>query len=62
MCPRLKLLKDLLADDGVIYISIDDNELHRLLMLLDEEIFGEENYIGTICWRNETDNNPTLIT
>ena len=43
MWPRLQLLKELLADDGVIFISIDDNEMHHLRMLMDE-IFGEENF------------------
>lgn len=44
MTPRLKLLREFLSDDGVIFISIDDNEQHRLRMLMDE-IFGEENYV-----------------
>ena len=43
MWPRLHLLKELLADDGVIFVSIDDNEQHHLRMLMDE-IFGEENF------------------
>ena len=43
MWPRLHLLKELLADDGVIFISIDDNEQHHLRMLMDE-IFGESNF------------------
>ena len=43
MWPRLQLLRELLADDGVIFISIDDNEQHHLRMLMDE-IFGEENF------------------
>ena len=46
MWPRLNLLKELLADDGVIFISIDYNEEHRLRMLMDE-IFGEANYRNT---------------
>ena len=50
MTPRLKLLKELLRDDGVIFISIDDNEVHRLRELLDD-IFGETNYVGTFVWR-----------
>jgi len=45
MTPRLKLLKELLSEDGVIFISIDDNEVHHLRMLMDE-IFGLENFIG----------------
>jgi adenine-specific DNA-methyltransferase len=47
MLPRLKLLRELLRDDGTIFISIDDNEQHRLRMLLDE-VFGEENFISVI--------------
>ena len=47
MWPRLHLLKELLAEDGVIFVSIDDNEQHHLRMLMDE-IFGEENFIAQI--------------
>jgi adenine-specific DNA-methyltransferase len=50
MMPRLYLLKELLADDGVIFVSIDDNEVHHLRMLMDE-IFTELNYIGTFVWK-----------
>jgi len=60
MMPRLKLLRELLKDDGVIFISCDDNELYNLRELLNE-IFQESNWIGTIIWRNVTDNNPTNI-
>lgn len=45
MYPRLKLARDLLTEDGVIFISIDDHEIHNLRKFCDE-IFGEENYIG----------------
>jgi len=60
MMPRLKLLREFLTDDGVIFVSVDDNEMHRARMLLDE-VFVEENFIGEIVWKNVTDNNPTLI-
>ena len=60
MLPRLKLLRELLRDDGAIFISIDDNEVHRLRSLMDE-VFGEDNFVGMIVWRNVTDNNPTNI-
>ncbi|OCZ51088.1 site-specific DNA-methyltransferase [Dehalobacter sp. TeCB1] len=50
MYPRLKQAKDLLTDDGVIFISIDDNELANLRQLCDE-IFGEENFIDNIIWK-----------
>ena len=49
MWPRLKLLHELLADDGVIFISIDDNEQANLKLLMDE-IFGELNFVSTIVW------------
>ena len=45
MYPRLKLVRNLLRDDGVIFISIDDNEIYNLKILCDE-IFGESNFIG----------------
>jgi len=50
MMPRLKLLRELLREDGVIFISIDDNEVHHLRMLMDD-IFGEENFITTVIWQ-----------
>ena len=58
--PRLKLARNLLRDDGVIFISIDDNENSNLLKGCDE-VFGEENFVGNIIWKNVTDNNPTNI-
>lgn len=60
MYPRLRLLKDFLRDDGVIFASIDDIEVASLRMLFDE-IFGVTNRIGVIVWKNATDNNPTQI-
>ena len=50
--PRLQLLKELLADDGVIFVSIDDNEQHHLRMIMNE-IFGEENFVSMIVWRKK---------
>ena len=47
--PRLKVAKDLLTEDGVIFISIDDNEVHNLKKICDE-IFGEENFIACFTW------------
>ena len=47
MWPRLQLLKELLSDDGVIFISIDDNECYNLKKICDE-IFGEDNFIGSV--------------
>ncbi len=52
MWPRLQLLRELLREDGVIFISIDDHEQHRLRGILDE-IFGEENFITNIIWRKK---------
>ncbi len=50
MLPRLKLLRDLLTDDGAIFVSIDDNEVHRLRCLMDE-VFGEDNFLATLIWQ-----------
>lgn len=52
MLPRLKLARDLLKDDGVIFISIDDNEQANLKLLCDE-IFGEENFVETLHWKRK---------
>ena len=60
MTPRLKLLRELLRQDGAIFVSIDDNEVHHCKVLLDD-VFGEDNFVGTICWKNATDNNPTNV-
>ena len=49
MYPRLKMARDLLSDDGVIFISIDDNEVSNLRKICDE-IFGERNFIAQIVW------------
>lgn len=50
MYPRLRLLRDFLREDGVIFVSIDDHEVHRLRFLMDE-IFGETNFVNTIIWQ-----------
>lgn len=50
--PRLKVAKDLLSDDGVIFISIDDNEVENLCKICNE-IFGSENYIESVIWKNK---------
>ncbi len=49
MMPRLYLAKSLLREDGVIFVSIDDNEVHNLRLLMNE-IFGEENFIEVFSW------------
>ena len=51
MYPRLKLAWNLLRDDGVIFVSIDDNEIHRLRMMMDE-IFSEEHFVGQLIVRS----------
>ena len=56
--PRLKLARNLLSDDGVIFISIDDNEQANLKRLCDE-VFGEENFFAEIAWR-KTDNQANI--
>ena len=53
MYPRLKLAKDLLADDGVIFISIDDNEVDNLKKISDM-IFGENNFVVRIIWKKRS--------
>lgn len=50
MYPRLFLARNLLRDDGVIFVSIDDNEVHNLRLMMDE-IFGEENFVGMLPWK-----------
>ena len=58
MLPRLHLAKTLLREDGVIFISIDDNEQAQLKLLCDE-VFGAENFVSEIVWRR-TDNQPNI--
>jgi adenine-specific DNA-methyltransferase len=60
MYPRLLLARDLLKDDGVIFISIDENE-HANLKLLCDEIFGDENFAGDIVWKNSSKNDEAYI-
>ena len=58
--PRLKVARDLLTEDGVIFISIDNNEVTNLQKISDE-IFGAPNFIGTLVLKTATDNNPSQI-
>ncbi len=61
MYPRLKLLRDLLSEDGVIFVSIDDNEQGNLKLLMDD-IFGEENFLANFLWNStKSITNPALI-
>ncbi|MBY0245901.1 MAG: site-specific DNA-methyltransferase [Sphingobacteriaceae bacterium] len=52
MYPRLYIAKQLLRDDGVIFVSIDDNEVAQLRLLMDE-VFGEENFVSEIIWNSK---------
>ena len=54
--PRLRLAKDLLTDDGVIFISIDDSEVQNLKTICNE-VFGANNCLGTILWKKKTNGN-----
>lgn len=52
MYPRLRLARNLLRDDGVIFVSIDDNEVHNLKAIMNE-IFGEENFVANFLWKKK---------
>lgn len=52
MWPRLRLLHELLGEAGSIWITLDDNEIHRARSMLDA-IFGAENFVATVCWQNK---------
>ena len=58
--PRLKVARDLLSEDGVIFISIDDNEQKNLKNVCDE-VLGESNFVGQLILKTATDNNPSQI-
>ena len=60
MAPTLRVIRELMAPHGVMFVHIDDRELPRLLLLM-EEIFDERNRIGMIVWKSATDNNPSRI-
>ncbi len=62
MYPRLVLLKQFLADDGAIFVSIDDNEVASLRLLMDE-IFGRQNFVANICVqkRSSPDSDENLL-
>ena len=56
MYPRLVLLQKLLADDGAIFISIDDNEVYNLKLICDE-IFSQSNFLGDVIWQHSVQSN-----
>ena len=58
MYPRLYLARNLLREDGVIFVSIDDNEVHNLRMVMNE-IFGEENFVANFVWKKRTGSNDS---
>jgi adenine-specific DNA-methyltransferase len=58
MFPRLQLLRDLLAEDGSIWVTIDDNEAHYLKVILDE-VFGRKNFIANCVWQKRFSPNST---
>ncbi|EFE2270947.1 site-specific DNA-methyltransferase, partial [Escherichia coli] len=58
--PRLYIARELMKEDGTIFISIDHNEFSQLKLVCDE-IFGEQNHVGDLVWKNATDNNPSNI-
>ncbi len=60
MYPRLFLARNLLKDDGVIFVSIDDHEVHNLRLMMNE-IFGEENFIAQIIWQKRTSPDARLL-
>lgn len=61
MMPRLYLAKNLLKRDGVIFVSIDDNEVHNLRLLMNE-IFGEENFVAELIWKSRQNKDNRTIT
>lgn len=60
MYPRLKLAKNLLTDDGVLVVSIDENE-HANLVRLCQEVLGAESYVGEIVWKNSSKNDQDFV-
>jgi adenine-specific DNA-methyltransferase len=60
MWPRLYLSRNLLREDGVIFVSIDDNEVHNLRLLLNE-VFGEENFVGQLVWQRSKKGDAKLL-
>lgn len=61
MMPRLYLAKNLLRQDGVIFVSIDDNEVHNLRLLMNE-IFGEENFVAEFIWKSRVSEDNRNLT
>jgi adenine-specific DNA-methyltransferase len=60
MWPRLELLRELLSEDGSIWVSIDDNEGHYLKVIMDE-VFGRKNFIANVVWQKAYTSNQTAL-
>ena len=60
MLPRLELLRDLLSEDGSIWVTIDDNEAHYLKVLMDE-VFGRGGFVSNVIWQKRFSPNSTAI-
>jgi len=60
MTPRLKLLRELLSEDGVIFVSIDDHEVQNLRLLMDE-VFGEYNFVAEFVWEGALKNDSRFV-
>ena len=61
MYPRLFLARTLLTGDGVIFVHIDDKEVHNLRLIMNE-IFGEENFIAQLIWKSRQNKDTRNIT
>ena len=61
MWPRLQLMNELMADDGAMFISIDDNEQHHLRMMMDE-MFGESRFVGELVWKSRQNKDNRNVT
>ena len=60
MWPRLELLRELLAEDGSIWVSIDDNEGHYLKVIMDE-VFGRKNFVNNVIWQKKYSPQPNTV-
>ena len=60
MFPRLQLLRDLLAEKGSIWVTIDDNEAHYLKVMMDE-VFGRNNFVSNVIWQKRFSPNSTAV-
>jgi adenine-specific DNA-methyltransferase len=60
MYPRLELLRDLLSEDGSIWVTIDDNEAHYLKVVMDE-VFGRKNFIANVVWQKKSSAQPNAV-